>query len=212
MTRGDLNEPSLTMSCETEDVTPEQKIFYEKKAEEHRLMREKLNEFVTLSGSTPLYVGNYLTVYQTCGASPDLEALNAKELEKFVPAPPKPKIPKGYVTKRTAAAVAAAANEEIELDDDDDDEDLPLAKRKAAIKKSVAKAKEKEKSDKKSVGSTARPTENTAVGGLSVGSATSDAKKKEPSAVVDLTKDDGKPVADSREVETFRSFFFKVFN
>lgn len=40
---------------------------------------------------------------------------------------------------------------------------------------------------------TVRPTESTAVGGLSAGTA-------KTSAVVDLTSDDGKPAADSREV------------
>lgn len=45
--------------------------------------------------------------------------------------------------------------------------------------------------------STLRPAENTAVGGLGAGTA---AAAKPPAAIVDLTADDGRPPADSREV------------
>lgn len=42
-----------------------------------------------------------------------------------------------------------------------------------------------------------RPTESTAVGGLSTGSSV---KSQSASTVVDLTADDGRPLADSREI------------
>lgn len=45
-----------------------------------------------------------------------------------------------------------------------------------------------------------RPTESTAVGGLSTGAATSTSNRNVSSNVVDLTSDDGRPVADSREI------------
>lgn len=41
-----------------------------------------------------------------------------------------------------------------------------------------------------------RPAESTAVGGLSAGTTAA----KQPAAIVDLTSDDGRPAADSREV------------
>lgn len=110
--------------------------------------------------------------------------------------------------------------------DEDDEEYMPLSKRlelrkkeeaarKAALKE-AAKKKEERKLEKKVdtktpkkpekpqsiTASNVRPTEATSIGGLTVGG---DKEKKkitaEPTAIVDLTKDDsGKPVADSREI------------
>lgn len=205
MTKGDIiaiEKPSLAMECEVDDLTEDQKIFYAKKLEEHQALREKLNNLIVSNGGQELYTGKYLTAYQVVGAPPDFDALNAKELEKYAPAPPKLKIPKGYVPKKQRADTPEpVADDPPPPEEDDDDEDfVPLAKRKAAIKKTKAKERKEEKAEKpdKKVVANVRPTENSAVGGLSVGS--SDSKKKEPSAVVDLTKDDGKPAADSREV------------
>ncbi|XP_062559307.1 uncharacterized protein LOC134224091 [Armigeres subalbatus] len=111
--------------------------------------------------------------------------------------------------------------------DDDDEEYIPLSKRlemkkrEKAAKEAAAKEAAKKKDDKKYydkktdlktpkkpdkpqsiTASNVRPTESTSIGGLLIGG---DKEKKkvtaEPTAIVDLTKDDsGKPAADSREV------------
>lgn len=114
--------------------------------------------------------------------------------------------------------------------DDDDEEYIPLSKRlemkkkaakEAAAKESLKKKDDKRQPDKKAASpavdvktpkkpekpqsitaSNVRPTEATSIGGLLVGG---DKEKKkvtaEPTAIVDLTKDDsGKPIADSREI------------
>lgn len=94
--------------------------------------------------------------------------------------------------------------------DDDDDDYVPLSKRikskevvapvKKDIKKMPIKALAPEKISTISVGPTVRPSELTAIGGLSVGE-TSASTSKKLKEVVDLTKDDGgKVTADSREV------------
>ncbi|XP_058825557.1 uncharacterized protein LOC131685687 [Topomyia yanbarensis] len=109
--------------------------------------------------------------------------------------------------------------------DDDDEEYIPLSKRlemkRKAAKEAAAKETVKKKDDKKVIekkvdvktpkkpekpqsimASNVRPTEATSIGGLLVGG---DKERKkitaEPTAIVDLTKDDaGKPLADSREI------------
>ncbi|XP_055539960.1 uncharacterized protein LOC129726840 [Wyeomyia smithii] len=111
--------------------------------------------------------------------------------------------------------------------DDDDEEYIPLSKRlemkRKAAKEAAAKDKDiAKKKDVKSLpdkkvdpkipkkpekpqsimASNVRPTESTSIGGLLVGG---DKERKkitaEPTAIVDLTKDDaGKPLADSREI------------
>ncbi|XP_055643699.1 uncharacterized protein LOC129779937 [Toxorhynchites rutilus septentrionalis] len=110
--------------------------------------------------------------------------------------------------------------------DDDDEEYIPLSKRLEMKKKEKAAreaaAKETKKREEKKMlekkvetkplkkqdkpqsitASNVRPTEATSIGGLLVGG---DKEKKkitaEPTAIVDLTKDDsGKPAADSREI------------
>lgn len=156
-------------------------------------MRDKLNDFVVMNGGEKIYTGDIFTAYQIVGAPPDQDLLFAKELAALAAVPPKPKLPKGY--KKRA---------ETPPEEDEDDEYLPLSKR-------IKKHKDKPKSVAKSKSSSSvRPTETTAVGGLQIGSA--DAKKKEPSAIVDLTKDDSstKPTADSREV-TFSKLQGKTF-
>lgn len=203
MTKGDIGEPTLSMECYAEDITEEQKAAYEKAAGEVQILKDKLNDFLATSGAEQIYFDEHLTAYQVLGASPDLESLNAKELEKLMAVPPKPKLPKGYPKRQKQESPEP-------IDDDDDDEDfIPLAKRKAALKKQAkAEKRKEERGQTKPVGNV-RPTENTAIGGLSIGS-TADAKKKEPTAIVDLTKDDGKPAADSREV-TFSKLQGKTF-
>lgn len=94
--------------------------------------------------------------------------------------------------------------------DDDDDDYIPLSKRikskevvapvKKDVKKAPIKALAPEKISNISIGPTVRPSELTAIGGLSVGE-TSASTSKKLKEVVDLTKDDGgKVTADSREV------------
>uniref|UniRef100_A0A182RG03 C2H2-type domain-containing protein n=1 Tax=Anopheles funestus TaxID=62324 RepID=A0A182RG03_ANOFN len=123
--------------------------------------------------------------------------------------------------RRTDFAVEDDPEPVLDVPSDDVDEDyIPLSKRmkvkekeKTITPKKVRDEKVKTPELKKSpkpVGSTTakvaaisvRPTEFNSIGGLQVG-AEKDKKKNlpEPSAVVDLTKDDaGKPSADSREI------------
>uniref|UniRef100_A0A336MPN1 CSON005057 protein n=1 Tax=Culicoides sonorensis TaxID=179676 RepID=A0A336MPN1_CULSO len=191
-----IDSPTLAMECEVEDLTPEQKAAYDKAIAEHSEMRDKLNDIVIMNGGEKIYSGNVFTAYQIVGASPDMDLQFAKELAALAAVPPKPKLPKGF--KKRA---------ETPPEEEEDDEYIPLSKRI----KQKNKEKEKSKPSAKTKSSTSvRPTENTAVGGLQIGAV--DAKKKEPSAIVDLTKDDKdtKPTADSREV-TFSKLQGKTF-
>lgn len=157
-------------------------------------MRDSLNDFFVKTGAEQIYTGDIFTAYQIVGATPDQDLSFAKELASLAAVPAKPKLPKGY--KKRA---------DTPPEDEDDDEYIPLSKR---IKQ---KHKDKPKSvpKAKSIASV-RPTETSAIGGLQIGAA--DTKKKEPSAIVDLTKDDNnvKPTADSREV-TFSKLQGKTF-
>ncbi|KFB43745.1 AGAP001141-PB-like protein [Anopheles sinensis] len=97
---------------------------------------------------------------------------------------------------------------------DDDEDYVPLSKRKQREKDKAAASpvvtrkpatpEAKTKLPAAAIGTTAvRPTEASAIGGLQVGVVDKEKKRvvPEPSAVVDLTDDDGsKPAADSREI------------
>lgn len=161
---------------------------------EQQEMRNKLNDFVVKNGGEKIYTGDIFTAYQIVGAPPDQDMLFAKELASLASVPPKPKLPKGF--KKRAETPPEA---------EEDDEYIPLSKRIKQKHKEKLKSVPKTKSS-----SSVRPNENSAVGGLQIG--TGDVKKKEPTAIVDLTKDDNsaKSTADSREV-TFSKLQGKTF-
>ncbi|XP_052903008.1 uncharacterized protein LOC128310410 [Anopheles moucheti] len=123
--------------------------------------------------------------------------------------------------RRSDLPVAEDPEPVLDIPSDDDDDYIPLSKRMKQKEKEKTISPRKVSSEKvktpepktrspKPVGTTTgkvaaisvRPTEFNSIGGLQVG-AEKEKKKNlpEPSAVVDLTKDDaGKPSADSREI------------
>lgn len=220
---GDIAPADMTLKlqCWTEELSPAQLAAFEQAEKEHNDIKAKLNEVVAASGAENLYLGEIFGAYQVSGVVAGLENISK---------------PVAYVRKENKARQLAEekrirADREREaarkrdnaklievIDDDDDDEEyIPLSKRMAAKKNTAIYGKPKETPKPtihtrgKSVAPVAekvacRPSEGTAVGGLTVG----EAKKKE---VVDLTKDEptsSKLAADSREV-TFNKLQGKTF-
>lgn len=218
---GDIAPADMTLKlqCWNEDLSPAQLAAYEQAEKEHNDIKAKLNEVVTASGAENVYLGEIFGAYQVSGVVAGLENISkpvavvrkenkARQLaeEKRVRAERE----REATRKRDNAKMI-----EVIDDDDDDDEYLPLSKRMAAKKNTAVYGKPKEVPKIATRGKaptpiaekvTHRPSEGTAVGGLTIG----ETKKKE---VVDLTKDEpsaSKLAADSREV-TFNKLQGKTF-
>lgn len=221
---GDIAPVDMTLKLQywTEDLSPAQLAAYEQAEKEHNDIKAKLNEVVTASGAENVYLGEVFGAYQVAGVVAGLENI----------AKPVATVRKENKARQMAEEKRIRADREREatrkrdnaklievIDDDDDDEEyLPLSKRMAAKKNTAVYGKPKE-IPKPVVGTrgkgaalpvaekvACRPSEGTAVGGLTVG----ETKKKE---VVDLTKDEpasSKLAADSREV-TFNKLQGKTF-
>lgn len=213
---GDIPPTNMTLQldCCQDELSPAQLAAFEQAEQEHNDIKSKLNEVVSASGAEKLFLGEIFSAYEVAGPVAGLEKIakpvatvrkenRAKQLIEE----------KKIRTEREREASRKRENTRlIEIEDDDEDEYLPLSKRSAANKKILNKQKEPPKAtyrgkvpatpEKPSV----RPSENTAVGGLTIG----EAKKKE---VVDLTKDEpagAKAAADTREV-TFNKLQGKTF-
>jgi hypothetical protein len=179
---------TLQLDCFDEELSEIQKENYEKGVKEHNDIKNRLKELI--GNSHNIYSGEIFSAYEILGPAPGLDEFS-KPISSYNKKEPKRE---------------RARKREIEpraVDSDEDDEDLiPLSRRKTkSIKKE--RREERDRGDRRKVEkspsitsvSNVRPTESTAIGGLVVGT---DAAKRKPSAVVDLTKDDNN--SDSTEV------------
>jgi hypothetical protein len=144
-----------------------------------------------------LFSGDVFSAYEILGPAPGIENIS-KPITAFNKKEPK------YSSHKSSKSSKRTA----EVLESEEEDDLPLSKRKAYSDRQRKKEK-KHKSDKEKAPSitsvsNVRPTESTSVGGLIVGT---DAAKKKPTAVVDLTKDDN---GDSTEV-SFNKLAGKTF-
>lgn len=176
---------TLQLECWDEELSEFQKAFYEKGVKEHNDIKNKLKEVV--GGAQNIFSGEIFSAYEVLGPVPGLDEFS-KPISSFNKK--EPKRDRGKKREREKERETFHA-----VDDSDEDEDtMPLSKRKAKEKKKERKFKQEKAPSITSV-SNVRPTESTAVGGLVVGT---DAAKRKPTAVVDLTKDDA--TSDATEV------------
>lgn len=180
----------LQLDCFDEELSEVQKGYYEKSLKEHNDVKSRLQEII--GNAHNIYSGEVFSAYEILGPAPGLDEFS-KPIHSF-----NKKEPKKRGRKREREEEARA------VDSDEDEDSIPLSKRKAKIKKERDYNIKKEKysshrKDEKSPSITSvsnvRPTEGSAIGGLLVGT---EAAKRKPSAVVDLTKDDNN--SDSTEV------------
>lgn len=178
---------TLQLDCYDEELSEIQKAYYEKGVKEHNDVKNRLREII--GNAHNIYSGEVFSAYEILGPAPGLDEFS-KPIHSF-----NKKEPKKRGRKREREEEPRAVDSE-----DEDEDSIPLSKRKAKIKKERdiikrEKFKKEEKSPSITSVSNVRPTEGSAIGGLLVGT---DAAKRKPSAVVDLTKDDGN--SDSTEV------------
>lgn len=219
---GDIPPANMTLKlqCWPEELSPAQLAAFEQAEKEHNDIKSKLNEMVSSSGAENLYLGEVFGAYQVAGTVAGLESISkpVTVVRKENKARQMAEEKRIRADREREAARKRDNARMIEVIDDDDDEDwqvLPLSKRMAAKKNTAVFNKPKEPPKVVTRGKapapvldkgTHRPSEGTAVGGLTVG----ESKKKE---VVDLTKDEpatSKLAADSREV-TFNKLQGKTF-
>lgn len=173
---------TLQLDCYDEELSEFQKSFYDNAFKEHNDIKNKLKEVV--GGAQNIFSGEIFSAYEILGPVPGLDEFS-KPISSF-----NKKEPKQRGRKRTR---------EIEsfpraVDSDEDEDTIPLSKRKSKDKRKDKRIKQEKAPSITSV-SNVRPTEATACGGLVVGT---DAAKRKPTAVVDLTKDDA--TSDATEV------------
>lgn len=205
---------TLQLECWVDELSPAQLQAFEKAEKEHRNIRDKLKEIVSSSGGENLFLGEIFSAYQVAGNAPGIETI-AKPVATVRKENRAKQLAEEKKIKSEREAKRREASKTVQMIEDDDDEDyIPLSKRiakskvekkKEVEKKPIIKAKSPTQSGPAIVPSTFRPTENTSIGGLSVGDT-----KKLP--VVDLTKDEpnNKNAADSREI-TFNKLQGKTF-
>lgn len=168
---------TLQLDCFDEELSEFQKAFYEKSLKEHNDIKNRLKEVI--GGAQNIFSGEIFSAYEVLGIAPGLDEFS-KPISSYNKKAPK----RGRKREREVHAV----------DSDEDEDTIPLSKRKIKRKKEEKKIKQEKAPSITSV-SNVRPTESTAVGGLVVGT---DAAKRKPTAVVDLTKDDA--TSDATEV------------
>jgi pogo transposable element with ZNF domain len=171
---------TLQLDCFSEELSDCQKAFYEKGVKEHNDIKARLKEVIGTAQN--IFSGEIFSAYEILGPVPGLDEFS-KPISSF-----NKKEPKRERAKKREREVYHA------VDSDEDEDTIPLSKRKAKDKKKEKKIKQEKAPSITSV-SNVRPTESTAVGGLVVGT---DAAKRKPTAVVDLTKDDA--TSDATEV------------
>ena len=179
---------TLHLDCFDEELNETQKAFYEKSLKEHNDMKARLKEAIGTGQN--IFAGEIFSAYEVLGPVPGIDEFS-RPLSSFNKKAPK----RERARKR---------EREIHAVDSDDDDDLPLSKRKAKDKKKEKRTKQEKAPSITSV-SNVRPTESSAIGGLVVGT---DAAKRKPTAVVDLTKDDA--TSDATEV-SFNKLSGKTF-
>lgn len=171
---------TLQLDCFEEELNEFQKAFYEKSLKEHNDIKNRLKELI--GGAQNIFAGEIFSAYEILGPVPGIDEFS-RPLSSFNKKAPKRERPR----KREREVHA--------VDSDEDEDTVPLSKRKAKDKKKDKIRSRHEKAPSITSVSNVRPTESSAVGGLVVGT---DAAKKKPSAVVDLTKDDA--TSDATEV------------
>lgn len=213
---------TLELDCWSDELSPAQLKAFEVAESEHLSIRNKLSDIVSTSGGENVFLGEVFSAYHVPGPAPGLE--NIAKPVAAVRKENRARVAAEEKLRRAAEAATRKREQEEEQQqqqqqEDDDDEYMPLQKRAQLAKgrpPSVQDNKKKldvktplgrkpEHSPPTTVGGAFRPTENTSIGGLSVGD-----KRKE---VVDLTKDDtvgGKVAADSKEI-TFNKLQGKTF-
>lgn len=219
---GIFEDPNMTLQleCWRDELSPAQMQAFEKAEKEHRNIKEKLKDIVHTSGGENLFLGEIFSAYHVTGTAPGLETI-AKPVATVRKENRAKQLAEEKKVKAEREAKRREANKNVQvIEDDDEDEYIPVSKRskaaaakvekkKVEVEKKPAVTNSKTKSPTQSgpaiVPSTFRPTENTSIGGLSVGDT-----KKLP--VVDLTKDEpnNKNAADSREI-TFNKLQGKTF-
>lgn len=219
---GDIAPADMTLKLQhwAEELSPAQLAAFEQAEKEHNDIKAKLNEMVTSSGAESLYLGEIFGAYQVSGAVAGIENISkpvavVRKENKARQLAEEKRVRADREREATRKRDNAKLIEVIDDDDDDDEEYLPLSKRMAQKSPRPPGRPPKEPPKIVTRGKatppipdkvTQRPSEGTAVGGLTVG----EAKKKD---VVDLTKDDPTPsklAADSREV-TFNKLQGKTF-
>lgn len=212
---------SLQLDYWPDELNDAQLAAFERAEQEHNEIRSKLNDVVAACGAENLYLGEIFSAYQVAGTVQGLEKISKAPsvLRREVRSRQLNEEKKIRAEQDRASARKRDIPKVVEIEDDDDeDEYMPISKRLARAKSTQdAKRKEAVVSPKSCVRQprtvvpvtkpvSARPSENTAVGGLAIG----ENRKKD---VVDLTKDEplnSKIVADSREV-TFNKLQGKTF-
>lgn len=198
--------PSLELECWPDDLSPAQLAAYETAETEHFSIRSKLNEFISSSGAENLFLGELFAAYTVPGAVTGLEDIATKPSSiqrKDPPALKKlqtdGKKPAQVLTGRRARA---AVESPVDIPDDKKDDDyVPFGGKRGMGSKVARLAAEKKKEQEQAAAKSTpgrkasaappplvipfRPTENTSIGGLSVGD-TSRNKRD----IIDLTKDD----------------------
>lgn len=203
----------LELECWPDELSPAQMAAYERAEKEHNDIDSKLKEMVSSTRAENVFLGEIFSAYQVSGAPP----IGLEEIAKPVAVVRKETKARQLAEEKKRRAErerqAARKRENAKLiqvidDDDDEDEALPLSTRVANRKTYQAKpqASKVQVRSKLVEKLPVKPTENSSVGGLTVG----DAKKKD---IVDLTKDEPvtpKTTADTREV-TFNKLQGKTF-
>lgn len=220
---GDIAPADMTLKlqCWQEDLSPAQLAAYEQAEKEHNDIKAKLNEMVASTGAENVYLGEIFGAYQVSGAVAGLENISkpvavVRKENKARQLAEEKRVRADREREATRKRDNAKLIEVIDDDEDDDDEYLPLSKRIVAKNtgpksvgrppKEAPKVVTRGKAALPVLPEKSRPSEGTAVGGLTVG----DSKRKD---VVDLTRDDPAPAklaADSREV-TFNKLQGKTF-
>lgn len=231
------NYMSLKLECWPDELSPAQLAAYETAESEHFSIRSKLNEIVSAGGGENVFLGEIFSAYQVPGPAIGLEEiakpLTAVRKETRLGRPPKldetrVRVERELPPRRRGGGVVEVPVEEP-VEDKDDDEYVPMSKRAAVNKVARLAAERKREAEreaaaaakaaaaavaaaarKPAVGASPpnfRPSENSSIGGLSVGDASRNKKD-----VVDLTKDDppAKGGPDSKEV-TFNKLQGKTF-
>jgi hypothetical protein len=174
---------TLQLDCYSEELSEFQKAFYEEAVKEHQSIKTKLQEAIGTAQN--IFTGEIFSAYEILGPVPGLDEFS-KPISSYNKKEPK---------KERSIRKRERSHQEVQAIESDEDEDtIPLSKRKAKDKRKERKFKQEKAPSITSV-SNVRPTESSAIGGLVVGT---EAAKRKPTAVVDLTKDDN--TSDATEV------------
>lgn len=202
---------SLELECWPDELSPAQLAAYETAESEHFSIRSKLNEIVSSSGAENLFLGELFAAYTFPGAVTGLEDVATQPSVNIVKKdsalrrgqqPPAPEEKKSTPGRKSRVAIIEPMDAgEIE-DDKNDGDYVPFGKRGIASKVArLAAEKKKELETKSTPGRKPnaaaptspatpvvvpfRPSENTSIGGLSVG----DISRKKGD-IIDLTTDE----------------------